>query len=272
MLDHIGVNASMPLDVAVDRLVAYFRAFEPGDPPSSTGDIYRDLTLAKRGVCRHRAFAFVVTATALGLPARFVANEAHAFVEIRVPEKGWLRVDLGGASRELDVSNAGEKSLHRPREADPFPRPPEYTRGSTQMRGDIAGLRRDATGSSRERTPPTPTPGPGLPEIRASEYEGKAAVDLGLDESRTTVFRGESLTLSGTATSGGKPLAGLPVDLYLARAGGEGANARVVGRAVTDADGHFQAVVQVPADLALGEHEAFASTPGDGKHAPALTR
>jgi transglutaminase-like putative cysteine protease len=40
-----------------------------------------DLARGKRGVCRHRAYAFVIVAQALGIPARFVQNEAHAWVE-----------------------------------------------------------------------------------------------------------------------------------------------------------------------------------------------
>ena len=64
-------------------MVAYFRSFEPSDDfPNDHGDIYLDLALSRKGVCRHRAFAFLVTALNIGVPTRFVANEAHAWVEV----------------------------------------------------------------------------------------------------------------------------------------------------------------------------------------------
>jgi len=92
----------------VTNLSGYFRNFTTGDgdvPDPGPGEsIYYAIAMNKIGVCRHRAFAFMVTANALGLPTRYVANEVHAFVEVYVPEAGstaynrgrWMRVDLGG--------------------------------------------------------------------------------------------------------------------------------------------------------------------------------
>ena len=73
------------------KLVAYFRSFAPSDnPPRATGDVYLDLALSKKGVCRHRAFAFLVTALGMGIPARMVLNEAHAWVEVL--GRRWQRI------------------------------------------------------------------------------------------------------------------------------------------------------------------------------------
>ena len=105
--------------------------------------MYLDLALSRRGVCRHRAFAFMITANAAGIPARYVTNEAHAFAEIWVPERNWIRVDLGGAALDMDVNNAGDKQMYKPRAADALPRPPEYANNYTQLKGDIRGLTKD---------------------------------------------------------------------------------------------------------------------------------
>jgi len=111
----LGVDPDMDLGVAFNALVEYFRAFKAGDIPNPTGDTYRDLCDSKDGVCRHRSFAFMITANALGIPTRLVTNEAHAFVEVWFPERNWQRIDLGGAALKMDVAGANNKTLHRPR-------------------------------------------------------------------------------------------------------------------------------------------------------------
>jgi hypothetical protein len=147
VLAHLGVDRTAPLRVVLDRLVAWFRGFQPGELPPSRGDLYVDLALAQRGVCRHRAYAFVITALGAGIPARFVANEAHAFVEVRLPEVGWRRIDLGGAADLLQVNGAGDKVVHQPRSPDPFPQPRAYRTGATRVAG-AATVRGCATTSS----------------------------------------------------------------------------------------------------------------------------
>ncbi|HKE17996.1 MAG TPA: transglutaminase-like domain-containing protein [Kofleriaceae bacterium] len=142
----LGLRRDMSTEDALARLVEYFRAFEPRELQNPTGDIYWDLVTQQAGVCRHRSFAFMVTANALGIPTRFVSNEAHAWVEVWLPERGgaraggWMRVDLGGAAASLEVKNAAGKSMYRPRGEDPFPKPPEYAENYTRLEGDISGL------------------------------------------------------------------------------------------------------------------------------------
>ena len=137
----LRVRPSDDLDEALAVLVRHFRAFEPRPFEASDGGIYWDLTINQAGVCRHRSFAFVITAKALGIPARFVANEAHAFTEVWVPGSGWIRIDLGGASNSLTVRNADGKTLYRPRGEDPFPRPAAYTEGGySTLDGTLTGL------------------------------------------------------------------------------------------------------------------------------------
>jgi len=79
------------------KLVRWFRGFEPGPLPPGrfTDDPHLATALSRRGVCRHRALAFVITSQAVGLPARYVTNEAHAFAEVWIPGRGWRRSSCG---------------------------------------------------------------------------------------------------------------------------------------------------------------------------------
>ena len=70
----MSLDPSLELGSSFNKLVAYFRAFAAKDRPPNTGDIYRDLVDSQAGVCRHRSFAFMVTANALGLPTRGTTN------------------------------------------------------------------------------------------------------------------------------------------------------------------------------------------------------
>src|SRR5262249_60516813 len=65
----------------------------------------------------------------LGLPARLVTNDVHAFAEVLVPHVGWRRVDLGGAPMDTHMSREAKE---RPRVAadDPFPQPESYKKSS----------------------------------------------------------------------------------------------------------------------------------------------
>ena len=95
----IGVSRAMRPREAIAKLVDYFRGFADSDePPRRAGSVYLDLALSKKGVCRHRAYAFLITAQSLGIPTRLVENEAHAWVEIHDGTL-WRRIDLGGAGR-----------------------------------------------------------------------------------------------------------------------------------------------------------------------------
>jgi hypothetical protein len=128
----IGVDArpTVPLAVAIDHLVGWFRAFEPGEPPRATESTYVDLALAQKGSCRHRSYAFVITALAMGIPARYVENELHVFVEVYVPRVGWRRINLGGALVDEQVSGAEGKTPYKPKGNDPFPQPDAYAKGN----------------------------------------------------------------------------------------------------------------------------------------------
>ena len=275
----LGVDARTPLDVALDRLVAHFRAFQAGAPPPASQDVYLDLALGGVGVCRHRAFAFVVTASALGIPARFVANEAHAFVEVRSPDDGWIRIDLGGASRGLDVAGATGKAMHRPRGDDPFPKTSAFTASYSHGHGDVRGLDREQLGaldsdpSGRAAGPPRLAPGEGLPDAPPEAVAGRDRLVVTVDEAATFAYRGDGVSVRGRIVDEqGEGAAGLAVDLFLATADRRGADARRAGRATTDDDGRFDVMLPLPSSLDPGRYEIFAATPGDAARAPAVSK
>jgi len=280
----IGVSKDDPYDIALAKLVAWFRAFQAGALPPSTGDLYTDLAKNQVGVCRHRSFAFQLTANALGIPARYVSNEAHAWAEVFVPHVGWVRVDLGGAALQLDVQNAAGKSMHRPREADAFPKPPAYSDQYTQLKGDIKGLTSDQIADVQAGPLsglPAPSPGPmttpdgglGAPLVSPGPVSqipsppplqsGVKPTDIRVEPIDRSGFRGEPVRVHGgvIAKEDQKGVPGLRVELYIRpkTLGG----AFFLGSTVTLADGSFEMTADLPRDAPLGEHEVLAFTPGD---------
>lgn len=289
-LQRIGIDADMDLGVAFNKLVAYFRAFEAKALPPDTGNLYRDLCDSQAGVCRHRAFAFMITANTLGIPTRYVQNEAHAFVEVWFPERQWQRIDLGGAALRMDVTGADAKTLHRPRAEDPFAKPDEYKDNYTQLEGDIAGLSSaqladkkkgldqapasgafDAQGGAGSGAPVADRilPDPNLPY--ATQDPKKQMPRLVVTTADTSAFRGDLVHVEGRVAVGGKAIADHPVDVFLAPAGRGGANPIPLGRAVTDAAGRFSQDFSVPGALNLATYEIYLASPEDAFYNAALS-
>ena len=117
---------------------------------------------------------------------------------------------------------------------------------------------------------------PSRPKMKPSEALQATALDQIPATSRIealTALPGVDMVSNGAGTL--RPvirgLSGLRVDLYLAPVGLDGEGARLVGQAVTGADGVYRAHVGLPRDLELGDYEICAATPGDGSYAPALS-
>ncbi len=131
VLQHIGVAAHRDDDyqATLSRLVDYFRAFEQGPLFGHSGSTYLDLALSQRGACRHRAYAFTITALFAGIPTRYVENELHVFVEVYVPDRDrgyWRRINLGGAPMEQRLFGTDNKVTYREKGGDPLPRPEAF--------------------------------------------------------------------------------------------------------------------------------------------------
>lgn len=265
-LDTLGLGPESDLRQALHTLVGYFRGFTEGsEPVADTGDIFWDLVRGRQGICRHRAYGFVVAAQALGVPARFVQNEAHSFVEVQVPDRGYLRIDLGGAATALTARGAATRTPYQPREPDRFPRPHSYqesmaaaARLASQVTAGEA-----ATGLGAGRWLP-PEEAPSLEEQRA---QGSLPLRLHLSHTRYRVVRGERLRVEGHLLAGGKGVADLKVELSLAEQGRR--ERLLLGVTTSDAHGDFAASLAIPEDLAPGDYRLIAYTPGGGPYGPA---
>lgn len=269
----IGVSRAMRPREAVARLVQYFRTFVDSDePPQGRGSIYLDLALSKKGVCRHRAFAFVITAQSLGIPSRMVVNEAHAWVEVH---DGTLyrRIDLGGAG-----SLEAEPRATRPEyetAGDPFAWPPGSTPGRDRVgEGRPAPSARDDPGAAQSSTGRPERPdggaawGPARP-IRAtddtagmqtlSELERPARAAVHLEAAESSPHRGDSLRLRGKVTADGETCGQSTVDLWLTPAGaGDDRPIIVLGSLATDDQGAFDGALTLPSDAPLGDYDVAA--------------
>ncbi|MFO0602176.1 MAG: transglutaminase domain-containing protein [Polyangiales bacterium] len=151
VLRRVGVRRTDPFPRVLDALVGYFRAFRDDDLAGPTDrTLYSRLALGGVGACRHRAYAFVLTLHALGVPARYVGNEAHAWAEVAIPGVGWSRVDLGGWDVNFRDESA-ERERFVPDNPDPFQRPDAYRNGySTQTATGDGSRRRHRDGGAVE--------------------------------------------------------------------------------------------------------------------------
>ncbi len=291
----IGVSRRLSPRDDVTKLVSYFRSFsESEDPPSSSRDIYLDLALSKKGVCRHRAFAFMVTALNLGLPTRMVVNEAHAWVEVH-DGRLWRRIDLGGAGRTLHDPLSTNVPHDPP--PDPFSWPQGATRGD-----DLAERARHASAAGPNATPATSgassaTPPP-LPPASASAAAASSASSGGadtagpnggatgfgssgkpgkngaqsVDERAPSVLtmalvgsdahRGAPFKIRGTVAAEGEPCGHVTVEIVLhSRSQGDLA----IGQLATDERGAYDGAIVLPAAVPLGEYDMQARTLGDSR-------
>jgi hypothetical protein len=72
------------------------------------------------------------------------------------------------------------------------------------------------------------------------------------------------VAVSGTVFASSGDPAGLGVEVYLDGPGG----AVRVAEATAGPDGRWSTTLEVPRDLALGDHRVVARTPGDERRAP----
>ena len=244
-----GPLDAVPVAEALTDLTAHFRAFEPGqlgEVPDDPVGRYRAIALGGRGVCRHRAYAFVVTALSIGMTARYVANEAHAFAEVLLPaDGGWRRIDLGGGAAGFDVRGAAHRARHLPGRPDPLPRPEAYSH-SYSAPAPTPGVASDASAAG----------GPFRDGASggARSAPGVAPALVTLDRTLAHVFRGEAVPVSGRVRLPGAaaPRGGLVEILLVTAAPRE--RARRLGVVPTRADGRFEAALRVPPEVPPGRY------------------
>ena len=265
----IGVSRELGFREAVERLVAYYRGFATSDEPLPTkGDVFLDIAQSKKGVCRHRSFAFVVSALALRIPTRLVTNEAHAWVEVHDGTL-WHRIDLGGAADAFADATNGDRVTHVPPE-DAFAWPTGAKPGREtaerarppSARAD-GGAPDDRTGAGGGDGGTTSAVASGsIPTLGASQDgsdDGRPQARIRLSLSDKEVFRNQALHLEGRVDAGGAPCPFVRVDVLLVLAKNEVA----LGSLATDASGIFQGAVVVPPNASAGDYELSLVTPGD---------
>jgi len=254
---------------AVMSLVSHFRSFAPSAElphAASGGALYEELALSRKGVCRHRAYAFVITALALGLPSRMVRNEAHAWVEV-YDGKLWHRIDLGGAADRLQFEQAPAGQQHQP-PGDPYSWPDGSQSGSDladRAFGSQPGAASSAAPASSSSTLGTsPPPAPlADPEADTKSHEGeKPSSTLTLELREAEVRRGAPLTVAGSVSADGEPCAHARVDVLLRPSGGR---TSAIGALPADDKGHFQGTVTVPLGLEVGDYDVSVTTPGTAR-------
>jgi len=268
----IGVPKESRHDT-IEALVAYFRDFvDSNEPPPLDRGIYLGLALSKKGVCRHRAYAFMVTALGLGIRTRVVLNEAHAWVEVW-DGRLWKRIDLGGAGALLEEKNASAGPPYAP-PPDPFSWPPGATRGEdlarTARSGGAGGG--GGAGGTNMSSADDPSNDPGAagaagPAGAAGKppapHDERPGSELTIEIAETTTPRGQPVHVRGVVTADGSPCAHLGVQLAVrARVN---APLLMVGELATDEAGAYSGVIVVPKSVGVGNYELFASTSGNDR-------
>lgn len=263
LIDQIGVPRNEGVAEMLSALTGHFRAFvESETPPRNTGNLLADLTLGRKGICRHRAYAFTVLAQALGIPTRLVHNEAHAWVEVELREEDWLRIDLGGSAVGLRTQDTGNSPRHRPSYPDPFPRPLVYQQSLAASRPQTPQGGANSAGS----VAPSGVPAPGGQSGTQQVQDGRRQVSLRLFNRRYRVFRGRSLEIAGRVSDDeGAGIAGLRIEARLT-----GMVEVPLGVTVSRADGGFTATFGVPPDLDVGDYRLRVEVVGDEQWAPAV--
>jgi transglutaminase-like putative cysteine protease len=290
----IGVSTSLRPRDNVNRLVTWFRSFvDSNEPPTGKGDIYLDLALSKKGVCRHRAFAFLITAQSIGIPTRMVLNEAHAWVEVHDGTM-WRRIDLGGAGRMPPASNLVPERPAYQSPPDPFQWPHGSERGDdmvdsarqraraqAQQQGNGAGGDGGApAGAASMSTMPSPSGDPSgagfedggasLPSPSSSnssanpngERDDRPTSTITISVTDADAHRGAPLHVRGDVKADGDRCGHVVVELYL-RDAKDPRKLLLLGTAATAADGNYAAAIVIPGSTPLGDYDLVARTQGD---------
>ena len=300
VMREIGVSrASINPKDALMRLIEHFRDFEGKPFPQEMRgeDIYYSIATSKVGVCRHRSFAFVFTATALGIPSRYVYNEAHAFVEILWPGLGWRRVDLGGAAQDVLMRASDEqRRVHDGAANDTLPNPPSYQQeldrlaeqerqrnnnvgdgaaGDNGGNGDNGGFDVGDGPQSKEEVGDNVTENNSddiLENFQPPEDNRKRTSLIIKSVSPEDLRRGESFQIAGALTDiDGTPIRKAKVRVLLVSPTARGVVGRELGVTETSLGGNFRAELELPADLPIGRWALRVAFAGDDDHGPSAS-
>ena len=270
MARQTGVSRAMAPAPAIAELVAYFREFaESNDHLDATAGeaLYRSLVTRKVGVCRHRAYAFVITALGLGIPSRFVHNEAHAWVEVFGGD-GWHRIDLGGAASGIDFRGDPPSGKPHSPPSDPY-RFPHKSAGATSSltsrpneaeQAQTPAIQKsskpeDVTLQTAPKTEKRTAEQTALTEMPDAPPTGKIALNA---KSELRVLRSHAVDIEGSIEGKRSGCGKVRIDLILTQRGLRS----FAGSTLTDSDGKFKVKLNVPADLPVGDYELMVTSRG----------
>lgn len=298
----LGFTQSAPPAETLLEMVRYFRDFDARPFPEELrgGDLLEAISTSAIGVCRHRSLAFVFLAQALGIPTRYVYNEAHAFVEVYWPQYGWRRIDLGGAADELNASANDGRPVHNPGD-DGLPTPQRFLDEQERMAhngweppgdgsgGRPAGESDDAQPASRDGRTSAATHADGgdgepprgevdvasqaddAPLFEEPPPDERRVASLRILDATTAVRRGQQLRLDAKLTGpDGEAIAG-EVEIYLGAVGSINPRAaRRIGTARTGRDGRVRTRVDIPREHAIGRWSLFVQFSGNEQYQPVV--
>lgn len=296
----VGFTKTKPPAQTVVDMVAYFRDFDARPFPEELqgDDLLTAICTSAIGVCRHRSLAFVFLAQAMGIPARYVYNEAHAFVEIFWPNYGWRRLDLGGAANELNASANDGRQVHDPG-PDGLPTPERFLEEQQRMAhngweppADAPGQRAangrngannavngGTNGGQMGGTNGAQNVEGELTEAHENGHEPlfeeppedlRADTLLRILDATKVVRRGDAIRIEALLTGPSGPLQG-QVEVYLGAVGSTNARAaRRLGVARAGRDGRVATTVDIPREHAIGRWSLFLRYTGDEAHKPAV--
>jgi hypothetical protein len=272
VMAHIGIGRHLRPAENIKKMVAYFRAFVDTERElASSKDVYTDLAMSQKGVCRHRAYAFTITSLALGIPTRMVINEAHAWVEI-YDSVMWRRIDLGGAGRMLSEEAQTAEPYAAPNDAFPWPanatRGEDLTEKARNINGNGGGNGNGGTGGG---TGPANAGTNGAPSPSGSAMNGGAASppdpsdsrpasDVTIELGENDASRGTAVHVKGRVTADSDACANVSVNVFL-RDPKSKREARI-GTVATDDKGNFASAITLPTSVPVGDYDVVARTDG----------
>jgi hypothetical protein len=274
----LGLSTNVKPRDALTTLVGYFRGFAPSeDVPQARAslELYREIALSKKGVCRHRSYAFVVTALGLGLPARLVRNEAHAWVEVG-DGSVFHRIDLGGAASRFEIDDASARVTPHAPPDDPYAWPEGSESASAALEASgarTAGRQPEAGNPSNPRSPRAPAPSSSVSRASSSlssspddpaapnTTSDRPATEVTVTLSTPEIRRGHLIGVRGTASADDDPCPFARVDLSLRSSAGQ---TLFLASLPTDEKGRFEADLTVPLHADVGNYELVGTTPGSG--------
>ncbi|PIE05541.1 MAG: hypothetical protein CSA75_04210 [Sorangium cellulosum] len=265
----LGLKHERSFRNIITTLVTYFRGFEPSaQPPKGRDNIYLDLALSRKGVCRHRAYAFVVTTLGMGIPSRMILNEAHAWVEVHDGSL-WRRIDLGGASTQLEQDEPSQPHPAHSTPEDPFPWPDGADPADSGEGMAVRAREGWANASPRVDDAFEQPSGYSYQDPRLSGKNtsiNAISTEIQIVDSDRRVLRGSPMRVEGKVSADVGSCGFVRVNVFLKDP--KTSSRYEIGAVSTDENGRFSGSVIVPLEIRVGDYDVVVATPGDARCGP----